>query len=198
MELKCKIIFIVMLLGISMSLIGCSSEWDNIANYILVKTKDDNDTSSNAYVSISSNELNAEANRIYEVVVSAFDNEDVELLKSEFSDYVKDRADLDSQIESAYKFVDGKVIEIENVYAGDGYGERDEQGDVKVNYNVSLFNVKTDKGRDYTFRVYGVYYYRDHDDKKGISYIYIDDNDIEEDENTGEQPDGRIKIGGGS
>ena len=127
--------------------------------------------------------------------MNAFDNEDVELLKSEFSDYVKDRADLDSQIENAYKFVDGKVIEIENVYAGDGYGERDEQGDVEVDYNVSLFNVKTDKGRDYTIRVDGVYYYRDSDDKKGISYIYIDDNDVEEDESTGEQPDGSIKIG---
>ena len=68
--------------------------------------------------------------------MNAFENEDVELLKSEFSDHVKDRADLDSQIENAYKFVNGKVIEIENVYAGDGYGERDEQGDVKVNYHV--------------------------------------------------------------
>ena len=133
------------------------------------------------YYSVSSTELNQEAARIQEVALDAFKNEDVTKLENEFSEFAKENANLNDEIEKAFEFIEGNITTVESSYVGYGGGSKDEQGYERADYDVSLYNVRTDKYRNYEIRIYGIFFYRNNEHKQGINRISILDNDIEYD-----------------
>ena len=137
--------------------------------------------SNEEYYKVYPTELNQEAARIQEVVLDAFKNQDITKLENEFSEYAKENANLNNELEDAFEFIEGNITTIEDSSAGDGGGSKDEKGYVRANYAVSLYNVKTDKNRNYEIRIYGIFFYRNNEHKQGINRISIFDNDIEYD-----------------
>ncbi len=131
------------------------------------------------YYTVSSTELNQEAARIQEVALDAFKNEDVAKLENEFSEFAKENANLNDEIEKAFEFIEGNITTVESSYVGYGGGSKDEQGYVRADYDVSLYNVRTDKYRNYEIRIYGIFFYRNNEHKQGINRISILDNNIE-------------------
>ncbi len=60
----------------------------------------------------------------------------------------------------------------------DGYGSKDEQGYVRADYAVNLYNVRTDKYKTYEIRISGVFFDRNNEQKQGIDHIVIFDENI--------------------
>ena len=148
--------------------------------------------SNEEYYKVYPTELNQEASRIYEVALDAFKNEDITKLENEFSEFAKENANLNDEIENAFEFIEGNITTVESSYVGYGGGSKDEQGYVRADYDVSLYNVRTDKYRNYEIRIYGIFFYRNNEHKQGINRISIFDNDIEYDAAT---ENGKFVIG---
>ncbi len=135
--------------------------------------------SNEEYYKVYPTELNQEASRIQEVALEAFKNQDVTKLENEFSEYATENANLNDEIENAFEFIEGNIITVEDSYVGDGGGSKDEKGDARVDYKVNLFNVRTDKYKNYQIRIYGIFFYRNNEHKQGINRISVRDRDTE-------------------
>lgn len=148
--------------------------------------------SNEEYYKVYPTELNQEAARIYEVALDAFKNEDITKLENEFSEFAKENANLNDEIENAFEFIEGNITTIEDSDAGYQGGSKDEKGYVRADYAVYLFNVKTDKNRTYEIHIAGNFFYRNNEHKQGIYCIAIFDEDIEFDAATG---NGMFRVG---
>ena len=136
------------------------------------------------YYTVSSTELNQEAARIQEVALDAFKNEDVTKLENEFSEFAKENANLNDEIKNAFEFIEGNITTVKSSYVGEGPSSTDEEGYVRADYRVNLYNVRTDKYRNYEIRIYGSFFYRNNEHKQGINRITIFDNAIDTENGT--------------
>lgn len=137
------------------------------------------------YYYVSMTEINQEAVRIREVALDAFKNEDITKLENEFSAFAKENTNLHDEIKNAFEFIEGNITTVEDSYVGYGGGSTDEQGDVRADYHVSLYNVRTDKYKKYEIRIYGVFFDRNNEQKQGIDHIVIYDEDIIDEDKCG-------------
>ena len=133
------------------------------------------------YYTVSSTELNQEAARIQEVALDAFKNKDATKLENEFSEFAKENANLNDEIENAFEFIEGNIITVESSSVGYGGGSKDEKGDVRADYAVRLYSVRTDKYKNYEIRIFGNFFYRNNEHKQGIYRIHVRDKGIEYD-----------------
>ena len=133
------------------------------------------------YYKVYPTELNQEAARIQEVALDAFKNKDATKLENEFSEFAKENANLNDEIEKAFEFIEGNITTVEDSYVGYGCGSKDEKGYVRADYKVSLYNVRTDKYKTYEIRIAGNFFYRNNEHKQGIYRIHIRDKGIEYD-----------------
>ena len=140
--------------------------------------------SNEEYYKVYPTELNQEASRIQEVALEAFKNQDITKLENEFSEFAKENANLNDEIENAFEFIEGNITTVEDSYVGYGGGSTDEKGYARADYKVTLFDVKTDKNRTYEIRIFGIFFYRNNEHKQGINRIYVRDKDIELDVTT--------------
>ena len=133
------------------------------------------------YYTVSFTELNQEAARIQEVALDAFKNEDITKLENEFSEFAKENANLNDEIKNAFEFIEGNITTVKSSYVGEGPSSTDEQGYVRADYAVNLYNVRTDKYKTYEIRIAGNFFYRNNEHKQGIYRIHIRDKGIEYD-----------------
>ena len=138
--------------------------------------------SNEEYYTVSSAELNQEAARIQEVALDAFKNEDITKLENEFSEFAKENANLNDEIEEAFEFIEGNITTVESSSAGYGAWSTDEQGCVSQDYTVHLYKVRTDKYKTYDIYILGVFFDRKNEQKQGIDHIIIYDKDIIDEE----------------
>ena len=137
--------------------------------------------SNEEYYTVSNKALDEESNRIKDLFLESLSDNDVDKLQNEFSSFVKENVNLKDEINNAFGFIDGNITSIGSAITGLSAAETDEKGYVRADYEVSLFNVKTDKNRNYEIRIYGIFFYRNNEHKQGINRISIFDNDIEYD-----------------
>ncbi len=130
------------------------------------------------YYTVSTTELNQEAARIQEVALDAFKNRDITKLENEFSEFAKENANLNDEIENAFEFIEGNIPTVEHSSAGYSGSSKDPQGYLSADYAVHLYNVRTDKYKTYEIRIYGVFFYRNDEQKQGIDHIVIDNTNI--------------------
>jgi hypothetical protein len=78
-------------------------------------------------------------------IMKCFENEDKETLKSFFCENTTDNYDLDSQIDEAFAFIDGKIVSYDEPFAG-ACGSFD-----RKSYGADTNNIITDKNR--TFKI---------------------------------------------
>lgn len=112
-------------------------------------------------------------------VMECFENEDIEGLKSMFCKRVIDNIDLNSQIEGAFEFINGKIISYDEPDGTSGGGLIKDGKRVELILRGDTENIKTDLGSTYTlsFHSYGIY--KEDANKVGITYLrVIDENNI--------------------
>ena len=137
--------------------------------------------SNEEYYTVSNKALDEESNRIKDVFLESLSDKDVDKLQNEFSSFAKENANLKDEINNAFGFIDGNITSIGSAITGLGAAETDEKGYVRATYEVSLFDVKTDKNRTYEIRILGNFFYRNNEHKQGIYRIHVRDKDIEYD-----------------
>jgi len=106
-------------------------------------------------------------------VMECFENEDIEGLKSMFCKRVIDNIDLNSQIESAFEFINGKIISYDEPDGTSGGGLIKDGERVELILSGKITNIKTDKGDIYriTFTSYGIH--ESDPDRIGISQLSV-------------------------
>ena len=104
-----------------------------------------------------------------EKILKCFEEKDKETLKSMFSEKIRKRKELDSEIEQALKFFEGKIISYEpNMYGGDGSGA----DDGKISYIMvypHIRNIQTDKKKKYS--ISGLYYIKNRIEPDNIGLV---------------------------
>ena len=110
-------------------------------------------------------------------IVVCFENKDKETLRSYFSEYIQKNSSLDSEIESAFDFIDGEIVSVGEPNSGCIGSTEDKAygGDIKA--------VITDKGTTYKFDFKGMYRYYKDTSQEGVTGLCIinmsDDYDYE-------------------
>ena len=106
-------------------------------------------------------------------VMECFENEDIEGLKSMFCKRVIDNIDLNSQIEGAFEFINGKIISYDEPDGTSGGGLIKDGERVELILGGKITNIKTDKGDIYriTFTSYGIH--ESDPDRIGISQLSV-------------------------
>ncbi|MBO5449121.1 MAG: DUF5104 domain-containing protein [Ruminococcus sp.] len=100
-------------------------------------------------------------------IMKCFENEDKDTLKSFFSEYATDNYDLDSQIDEAFDFIDGKIVSYDEPFGrADGSSERKA-------YGAETSNIKTDKGTEYSIGFKGWLTNNKDSDEIGVILIGI-------------------------
>ncbi len=135
--------------------------------------------SNEEYYTVSDKALDEESILINDVFLESLNDKDVDKLYNEFSIFAKENANLKDEINNAFGFIDGNITSIGSTMTGFSAGETDEKGYVRADYAVSLFDVKTDKYRNYDIFINGTYFYRNNEHKQGINRITIYDNNID-------------------
>lgn len=108
-------------------------------------------------------------------ILNYLQDEDSEGLKKMFCQKVKNTEDLDSQIEDAFDFFDGKVISHDNILSNESQTVK--KGEVTYLYiSPRIENIKTDSTK--TYNIYVCYYVVNINNKdlEGLSKIIIEDN----------------------
>jgi len=122
-------------------------------------------------------------------IMKCFENEDKETLKSFFSEYTVDNFDLDSQIDEAFDFIDGKIISYDEPFGrADGSSERKA-------YGATTKNIITDKGIKYEIDFAGRLTDREEPDNIGVASIKIIDLTNPYDKNKSDYENGFRYIG---
>ncbi len=170
---------------------GCSIDWKKGTSTVINKTKeiyeekvikdtDDSTVDTEDFIYISQEDVEKEANRVVEIMMNAFREEDAESLKALFSEFAHEEyVDLDTQIAESFEFIDGDIISFGNVLAGYAGGSTSAtHGDIKTLYQGLVYDITTDTGKSYTIRVNGIYNFRMNESKVGVYSIYIMDDII--------------------
>ncbi len=100
-------------------------------------------------------------------IIQCFINKDKETLKSLFSEYVREDYDLNNQIDTAFNFIDGKIVKYDSPTSM-ACGSFDIKG-----YNGNTDNIITEKGTKYSIGFKG-WLTNDKEHKKiGVLFVEI-------------------------
>ena len=115
-------------------------------------------------------------------MLKALSENDKDTVKSMFSKKVKKRKELDSEIDKAMEFFEGKVLEYHYDVSGGDEMDVDNGKTTFFSLSIQIKSIKTDANK--TYSIYGLYYViNDKDpDSIGLRYISIYD-DTNEKEN---------------
>lgn len=179
---------------------GCSFDWHKIADTAWEKVtgqeeKEQEEDTEEYIHHIPEEEIQAEADRVADVICDAFSVRDAGAIKELFSEYAHEQYDLDKEISEAFEFLDGEIVSIGDILAGYAGGSNSAKyGEVETRFHGTIYDVVTDTGKSYTI-YYGAYYnYRLHDDMVGVYTIYVSDDAVKINR-AGERPGGEIWIG---
>ena len=111
------------------------------------------------------------ANNQGEEILRCFNEGDKEKFKSMFSKRQRERKELDSEIDEAMKFIDGKIIShYPSCFGGDS--DAIDDGEVTyINVSLNIDDIKTDTGKKYTLS--GLYYIKNKKDPNNIGLIVV-------------------------
>ncbi len=128
---------------------------------------------SNEYKVFTNEEIEAETSAVTDAIVEAIKSGDADAIEKVYCEETKEKHDIKNEAESLFQFIDGDVIEIQNSYAGISSSTYyKDYGDIELFYSGRIEGIKTDTEKTYEIGFYGYFYYRDHDEKKGVSTIY--------------------------
>lgn len=124
------------------------------AREVYEKHKDDHDTTEDdAYIVVSYRDVDKEAERVVDVVMTAFKEEDAGTLQDLFSEYISEQYDIAAQIKETFAFIDGEIVSTGDVLAGYSGGSTSAlHGEVESLYDGTICEVTTDIGKEYTIQ----------------------------------------------
>ena len=100
-------------------------------------------------------------------IVVCFENEDKETLKSYFSESARKYKEIDTEIDEAFEFIDGKIV---------SYGEPDSRviGPIEEKeFGATTKKVITDKGTEYKISFSGMERMDSDPQQEGVTYIKV-------------------------
>lgn len=113
------------------------------------------------------------AKETQETIVNGFANNDPQSIERLFSPYICSSSDLDTQIQSAFEYIEGKIVSYDPPEFSASPAETDGSGQVKYGMYGRTENICTDKGTEYAINFKGWYTYRDDTAKEGVYLIHI-------------------------
>lgn len=125
---------------------------------------------------INSNKIEKEQ---CEAILQYLDNDDVEGLKSMFCNKVESSTELDTQIQDAMDFFEGKTISYDTVLGAGGGSYKDGKIDWK-DIHPHITEIVTDANKKYDIKFYSYIICESDKDKVGISEISIKSENDEE------------------
>lgn len=162
--------FLLVLIIVSLVLIfkGCNNIPVSHMEYFEKNTGDSDDS-----VSVSDEDVDTEGEKNAEAVYTAISDKNVELLKSIISPYTVEKHDIDEEFQNLLNSIDGKVIGYKEINELGCSGYSDEHGDVYNSYTYGIYNIRTDRGKEYSVTVSGIYNYFYQPEKVGVNSIFI-------------------------
>ena len=100
-------------------------------------------------------------------IVVCFENDDNETLKTYFSESAKKNGKLDTEIDEAFEFIDGKIV---------SYGEPNSSciGPIEDKaYGATISDIITDKGTEYKIDFNGKYRFDEDKSREGVRGIRV-------------------------
>lgn len=116
------------------------------------------------------------SDEISEIIISCFDDKDVDKMKDIFCSYVQDMDNLEDEIEDAFDEVEGKVISYNSVYYGSDGSIRDGKWKIKRD-QTEIREIETDKGEEFIIKFSEYIIYDEDKDKEGVYFIQLRDKD---------------------
>ena len=113
-------------------------------------------------------------------IIKCFSEGDKETLKSMFTEKIRKRKEMDTEIDKAMEFFEGKVINDDWISFRDGERTVPEKLDISTTLDPYVYYIKTDKGK--TYAIYGVTIIvneKDIDDVGIIGLIIFESDDKE-------------------
>lgn len=107
-----------------------------------------------------------------EAILNSLDTGDKEGLKNLFCNKVKSSAELDTQIDAAMEFYDGKTVSYDTIL-GAGSGSNRNGKIVRKTNNPNIIDIVTDTNKKYDIKFYMYIVCSEDEDKVGISEISI-------------------------
>ena len=134
-----------------------------------------------AKLTVETNKVdNNKVNQYSEKHVKCFSEGDKETLKSMFTEKIRKRKEMDTEIDKAMEFFEGKVINDDWISFRDGERTVPEKLDIATTLDPYVYYIKTDKGK--TYAIYGVTIIvneKDIDDVGIIGLIIFESDDKE-------------------
>ena len=126
-------------------------------------------------------------------ILKCFEKKDKETLKSMFSEKIRKRTELDSEIDTALNFIDGKILSFDPDTDG-GSGDSIDNG--KINY-IRLYphisDIKTDKEKKYS--ISGLYYVKNGIEPDNIGLVALTIYDTTNTKNFDHTKDPQVTVG---
>ncbi|MBD5145605.1 MAG: DUF5104 domain-containing protein [Ruminococcus sp.] len=107
-------------------------------------------------------------------ILYCFDNNDISKLKALFCESIANSHDLDTEIQEAFEFFNGKIVSKGKSIGMSEGGVLKENGKIsKQTVHPNLLNIVTDNGSEYSIYFCAYLVYENHDENIGITYINI-------------------------
>lgn len=113
--------------------------------------------------------------QLAEDIMVCFLEEDAELLKGYFSEYIKQLYNVDSQIEEAFNFIEGDIISYDEPF-GDESGSSVKDGEwIESKFYGKISNIKTDEDKKYKIIINSFDINKNNPEKVGCFKIIVID-----------------------
>lgn len=113
-----------------------------------------------------------------EIIIKSIMGKDAESVKDILCPYLKNRAEMDQEIETFFDFIDGAIISYDEPKGSISGGNLKEGRVIKESLSGNIENIRTENGRHYRI-AYGSYSeYKEHPEYVGVTGATIFDLDI--------------------
>lgn len=107
-------------------------------------------------------------------------------LEELFCTYCREQTDLETQLQNAFDFFEGKITGFDKPDADQGKRSTDSKGVIYDCIKGNVLNIETDEGKKYELKFFSYRENRDHPEYIGVYCIWITDVDCQEKITVGE------------
>ena len=110
-------------------------------------------------------------------IIHHIQNRDSESLKAMLCENLKSRANIDSEIEELFNFIDGEIISYDEPNGSIQSKSTTPQGTDKLGIHGDVCNIKTSTGKTYVVKFYSYLVYLEEEENVGVASITLFNHD---------------------
>lgn len=108
-----------------------------------------------------------------EIIINSVKNKDLDSLKEILCEALKEKEDVDTQIQDFFEFLDGNITSHDIPYGSVRSKKTTPEETILLGLGGEISNIKTDKGKNYLIMFYSYNINKEHDDYVGVVSISI-------------------------